>query len=83
MNQARHDGLGVLYKVEGIGDDWTQAKVISNRHVKKRMSYFFLNGEQLIFYQGVPVDQARINGTGEATAAPALTNIYDMDDQFI
>jgi adenine-specific DNA-methyltransferase len=69
--RAKEDGLGVLYKVEGIGDD--------------KFDYRYFTGPKKDtatkgkYYQGVPLEQ--LNDPGKEKYSP-IENFYDLAGNF-
>lgn len=70
-DRVKTDGLGVLYKVKGIGDD--------------KFDYRYFTGPKKItatkgkYYQGVPVDQ--VNNPTQKKESP-IENFYDLAANF-
>lgn len=69
--RASEDGLGALYKVEGIGDD-----ALGYRYFTGPARLTATKGK---YYQGVPVDQR--SETAEAKTTP-IENFYDLAASF-
>ena len=69
--RKKEDGLGILYKVEGIGDD--------------KFSYRYFTGPKKVgatkgkYYQGVPLSQ--LENSAKLTYAP-IENFYDLAGSF-
>jgi len=68
------DGLGVLYKVPGVGEDG--------------LGYRYFTGPQRAtatkgkYYSGIPTDVAEALSNGNATKELVINNFYDMSDAF-
>jgi len=74
MERKKTDGLGVLYKVPGIGEDG--------------LGYRYFTGPQREsatkgkYYSGMPADIIEALSSGDATKELVINNFYDMSDAF-
>lgn len=74
MERKKIDGLGVLYKVAGVGEDG--------------LGYRYFTGPQRAsatkgkYYSGIPADVIEALSNGNATKELVINNFYDMSDVF-
>ena len=68
------DGLGTLYKVEGIGDDGIGYRYFTGPQKE--------NATQGLFYSGVPLSRLTEIANGEARKYRPIQNFYDFSADF-
>jgi len=74
MDRKNTDGLGILYKVVGIGKDG-----LGYRYFTGPLKATATKGK---YYSGIPADIANALSNGDVTKELVINNFYDMSDAF-